>query len=191
MASLELFPISNLPEGFLYQPEFLTTQEEAELVQTIGDLPFAAFDFHGYLAKRRIVEYGMEYDSSTRKVTATHPFPDYLVPFRDRAAQFARVAPDALVEGIVTEYRPGAPIGWHRDAPQFDIVLGISLAGSCRMRFKPYKGEGRVVSLTLEPGSIYMMSGPARWQFQHSIPGVTELRYSITFRTLRGSTEKS
>jgi alkylated DNA repair dioxygenase AlkB len=187
MASLELFPISSLPEGFLYQPEFLSASEEAQLLTTICALPFAAFDFHGYLAKRRIVEYGMKYDSSTRKATATKPFPDYLAPFRDRAAQFARTPPDSLVECIVTEYPQGAPIGWHRDAPQFEIIIGISLASSCRMRLKPYKGEGRLVSLTLEPRSIYMMSGPARWQFQHSIPAVAELRYSITFRTVRGS----
>ena len=110
---------------------------------------------------------------------------------RKRAAQFAGVSAAALVEGMVTEYSPGAPIGWHRDAPQFGTIIGISLAGTSRMRFKPYKAEGKPVALTLEPRSIYLMRGPARWKFQHSIPAVKELRYSITFRTLRGGEKKT
>ena len=92
---------------------------------------------------------------------------------------------------MVTEYSPGAPIGWHRDAPQFGTIIGISLASASRMRFKPYKAEGKPVSLTLEPRSIYLMRGPARWKFQHSIPAVKELRYSITFRTLRSREKKT
>jgi alkylated DNA repair dioxygenase AlkB len=95
------------------------------------------------------------------------------------------------MEGMVTEYSPGAPIGWHRDAPQFGTVIGISLGSTSRMRFKPYKAEGKPVGLTLEPRSIYLMRGPARWKFQHSIPPVKELRYSITFRTLRGREKKT
>ena len=90
-----------------------------------------------------------------------------------------------MVEAIVTEYSAGAPIGWHRDAPQFGDVIGISVGGSCRMRFKPYKKEGRIVSQILEPRSLYVIRGVARWQYQHSIPAVESLRYSITFRTLR------
>jgi alkylated DNA repair dioxygenase AlkB len=176
---------SDLPEGFLYQPDFLSEAEEAELLRIIRGLQFEAFDFHGYTAKRRIVEYGMEYDFSTRKATPTRSFPDYLLPFRDRAAHFAGIDPESLVECIVTEYPSGAPIGWHRDAPQFEIVIGISLASSCRMRLKPYKKEGKTVSLVLEPRSIYVIRGLARWQYQHSIPPVESTRYSITFRTLR------
>ena len=112
------------------------------------------------------------------------PAPIRISAFRGAAA-FARALPEQLVEAVVTEYPSGAPIGWHRDVPQFEIVIGISLASSCRMRFKPYKETGRIVSITLEPGSIYVMSEAARWKFQHSIPPVKELRYSITFRTLR------
>jgi len=135
--------LAELPEGFLYQPDFLSEHEESELLQTIRSLNFENFDSHGYTARRRIVEYGMEYDFSTRKATATEEFPDYLLPCRERAAQFAGIPPEALVECIVTEYPPGAPIGWHRDAPQFEIVIGVSLASTCRMRLKPYKGEGK------------------------------------------------
>lgn len=185
MSSGLLFPIANLPEGFLYQPEFLSQPEEAALLGKIRELPFAAFDFHGFTARRRVVEYGFEYDFGTRKATKTQPFAEFLLPVRERAAQFAGLSPEKLAEGIVTEYSPGTPIGWHRDAPQFETIVGISLGSSCRMRLKPYKSEGRVISVELEPRSIYVIRGAARWRLQHSIPPVKGLRYSITFRTLR------
>jgi len=185
-----LFPIDNLPEGLLYHPDFLNEGEEADLVRVFRELPFQAFDFHGYTARRRVLEFGLEYDFTTRKATPTQNLPAFLSPVRERAAQFAGISAAALVEGMVTEYSPGAPIGWHRDAPQFGTIIGISLAGTARMRFKPYKAEGKRVALVLERRSIYLMRGPARWKFQHSIPAVKELRYSITFRTLR-SKEKN
>src|SRR5581483_8616138 len=161
-----------LPNGFLYAPDFLTAGEEAELLSRFRELPFAPFDFHGYIAKRRIVEYGWEYDFGTRKATTAQPLPDYLIPLRERAAATAGIAPQDVVEAVVTEYPPGAPIGWHRDVPQFETVIGISLASAGRMRFKAYKAEGKVVSIILEPRSLYVMSGAARWKFQHSIPAL-------------------
>jgi alkylated DNA repair dioxygenase AlkB len=185
LTSGTLFPIDNLPEGLLYQPDFLSQDEEAALVRIFRGLPFQAFDFHGYTAKRRVLEFGLEYDFTTRRATPTQSFPEFLSTVRERAAQFAGISAADLVEGMVTEYSPGAPIGWHRDAPQFGTIIGISLAGTSRMRFKPYKAEGKPIALTLEPRSIYVMRGPARWKFQHSIPAVKELRYSVTFRTLR------
>jgi alkylated DNA repair dioxygenase AlkB len=190
-ASGTLFPIDNLPEGLLYQPDFLTKEEEAGLLRIFRELPFQAFDFHGYTARRRVLEFGLEYDFTTRRAMPTQSFPEFLSSVRERAAQFAGISAAALVEGMVTEYSPGAPIGWHRDAPQFGTIIGISLASASRMRFKPYKAEGKPVALTLEPRSIYLMHGPARWKFQHNIPAVKELRYSITFRTLRGREKKT
>ena len=184
-AELQKISASDLPEGFVYNASFLSPAEQREVLENIRTLSFQPFDFHGYIAKRRIVEYGFEYDFSTRKATGAAPIPEFLLPLRDKAAAFACVVPEQLVEAVVTEYPSGAPIGWHRDVPQFEIVIGISLASSCRLRFKPYKGTGKIVSISLEPGSIYMMSEAARWKFQHSIPPVKELRYSITFRTLR------
>ena len=189
-----LFPLADLPEGFVYRADFLSVHEEAELLEAIRSLAFQGFDFHGYRAKRRVVEYGLEYDFSTRKATTTQPFPDFLLDVKARAADFAGLAPESLVEGIVIEYPPGAPIGWHRDAPQFGTVVGISLLSSARMRLKPYVSPGlkekpaarvKPVSVLLEPRSIYVIRGPARWRYQHSIPAVAKLRYSITFRTLR------
>ena len=194
-----LFPVGpELPQGFIYQSDFLSEQEEADLLEAIRGLCFREFDFHGYTAKRRVVEYGLEYDFSTNRTTTTQPFPDFLMPIRERAAKFANIKPESLVEGIVLEYPPGAPIGWHRDAPQFGTVIGVSLLSAARMRLKPYlatkqKSGTRVkpVSIVLEPRSIYVISGQARWRFQHSIPAVTELRYSMTFRTVRSAKERS
>lgn len=180
-------PAAPLPEGFLYVPDFLTEAEEAELLLAIAKLEFRPFDFHGYIARRRIVEYGWEYDFSSRKADPAAPIPEFLSPLSERAAQVLGVPPQAFVEAVVTEYPPGAPIGWHRDVPQFEQIVGISLGGRCRMRFKPYKAEGKIASLLLEPRSLYVISGPARWKFQHSIPAVEEQRYSITFRTARQS----
>jgi alkylated DNA repair dioxygenase AlkB len=174
-----------LPEGFVYQRQFLSTTDEVDLLRNIQHESFEIFDFQGYRAKRRIVEYGLEYDFSRRRANPTKPFPDFLLTLRQRAAEFAGVTPDELVEGLILEYPPGAPIGWHRDAPQFGIVIGISLLNPARMRLKPYQKEGRIASVTLEPRSIYMFRGAARWQWQHSIPAQEKLRYSITFRTLR------
>lgn len=176
---------ADLPEGFLYQPEFISVLEEADLLSHFAKLDFQAFDFHGYIAKRRIVEYGFEYDFTSRQAQAARPLPHFLAPFRNRAAHWAGIHSGEIIENVITEYSPGSPIGWHRDVPQFEIIIGISLKSSCRFRFKPYRKEGRIVSVTLEPRSAYILRGPARWNFQHSIPAVKSLRYSITFRTWR------
>lgn len=174
----------------MYRPDFLTEGEEAELLHCFAELEFSAFDFHGYIAKRRVIEYGWEYDFETREATAVKPIPEFLLPVRNRSAALAGVLPQDLVEAVITEYPAGAPIGWHRDVPQFEIIVGVSLASSCRMRLKPYKAEGEIVSVILEPRSAYILRGPARWKFQHSIPAVEKLRYSVTFRTLRSKKAK-
>jgi alkylated DNA repair dioxygenase AlkB len=180
-----------LPEGFSYREGFLSEIEEQELLKRFEGLEFRAFDFHGYIAKRRIVEYGFEYDFSSRRATVTHAFPEFLEPFKKRAAEWAALAPDDLVEAVITEYTEGSPIGWHRDVPKFETIVGVSLNSSCRMRFKPYKGQGTIVSIMLEPRSAYLLRGPARWNYQHSIPAVQALRHSITFRTLSKKRELS
>jgi alkylated DNA repair dioxygenase AlkB len=175
---------NQMPEGFLYREEFLSVQEEEDLLRQIEDLEFQHFDFHGYIAKRRIVEYRLEYDFSSRRASATLPIPEFLYPYRDRAAALAALKPEDIVEAVITEYPEGAPIGWHRDVPQFETIIGISLKSSCRLRFKPYKTDGKTVSFVLQPRSAYLISAAARWKHQHSIPAVKALRYSITFRTL-------
>jgi alkylated DNA repair dioxygenase AlkB len=182
MAALPQIP-SELPDGFLYSPEFISSEEENELLRQIANLEFRAFDFHGYIAKRRIVEYGFEYDFTSRQAQTARPLPAFLDAFRVRAAAWAGIRADQIIESVITEYSPGSPIGWHRDVPQFEIIIGISLKSSCRFRFKPFRGEGKMVATSLEPRSAYILRGAARWQYQHSIPAVKTLRYSITFRT--------
>jgi alkylated DNA repair dioxygenase AlkB len=176
---------AELPEGFAYEAEFVSPEEESHLLDEIAGLEFQAFDFHGYIAKRRIVEYGFEYDFTSRQAQTARPLPEFLSPFRERAAEWAGVDAQEIIESVITEYGPGSPMGWHRDVPQFEIIIGISLKSSCRFRFKPYREKGKIVSVVLEPRSAYILRGPARWEFQHSIPAVTSLRYSITFRTWR------
>jgi len=192
MSAIKFARPEELPEGFLYRDEFLTAGEEAELLRIFHGLEFAAYDYHGYVAKRRVVRYGVNYDIHTREISETaRPIPEFLVGVRARAAEFAGVPEEALVQAMVSEYSVGTPIGWHRDAPQFGIIIGISLGSACRMRLKPYAGPGKILSLQLEPRSIYAMLGAARSEWQHSIPAVEQLRYSITFRTLRAKRKKS
>jgi alkylated DNA repair dioxygenase AlkB len=184
---------STLPNGFLYQPNFLTETEEADLLRTIQTLEFGAYNFRGYIAKRRVVAYGGGYDDApgTRRMAITNDvIPEFLYPIRDRAAAVVGIPDDQIVQAMVTEYSVGTPIGWHRDSPQFETIIAISLRSACRLRLKPYQREGKIVSVLVEPRSIYAMRGEARWKFQHSIPPVKELRYSITFRTLRTLPEK-
>ena len=182
MAALAQSP-SELPDGFLYRPEFISSEEENSLLRKIATLEFQAFNFHGYIAKRRIVEYGFEYDFTSRQAETARPLPAFLDPFRVRAAAWAGIHGDEIIESVITEYSPGSPMGWHRDVPQFEIIIGISLKSSCRFRLKPFRGEGKIVATSLEPRSAYILRGGARWQYQHSIPAVKTLRYSITFRT--------
>jgi alkylated DNA repair dioxygenase AlkB len=191
MTAVKIARPEELPEGFLYRHGFLTEPEESELLRIFGGLDFAAYDYHGYLAKRRIIRYGVNYDINTRETSeAAQPVPEFLLAVRERAAEFAGVPADDLVQAMVSEYSVGTPIGWHRDAPQFGTIIGISLGSACRLRLKPYQATGKILSLRLEPRSIYVMRGAARSQWQHSIPAVEQMRYSITFRTLRSKAQR-
>lgn len=176
-----------MPEGLVYDPDFLSEAEAAQLLQTLGGLEFHAIHMHGQVARRTARHFGIAYDyDNPARSDQGEPLPDWLLPVRDRIAQLAGVRPEALVEALVQHYPPGAPIGWHRDAPQFGIVAGLSLASPARMRFQRGKGEKReVAEVLLEPGSAYVLTGKSRWSWQHSIPPAKEERYSITFRTLR------
>ena len=178
---------ATLPEGLVYEPTFLDEDEQRRLLETLSTLDFDEIRMHGQVARRTARHYGIAYDYDNPAASkAGEPLPDWLSPLRDRVAALAGVEPEELVEALVQHYPPGAPIGWHRDAPKFGVVAGVSLGSSARMRFQRGKGEAREVSeVVLEPGSAYVLAGQARWSWQHSIPPVKEHRYSITFRTLR------
>lgn len=174
------------PEGFIYQPRFVSDAEQHGLLDEIRPLEFHEVRMHGVVARRRVIQYGWKYAFDGARLSQGPALPAFLLPLRGRAATLAAVAPDTLSEALITEYQPGAAIGWHRDAPGFGIVVGVSLLSACRFRFRrgPQRSSERV-TLTLEPGSAYVLSGPARSDWQHSIRDVDALRYSITFRTLR------
>ena len=174
------------PEGFRYRADVLPAEEERELVERIRELPLREFEFHGYVGKRRVLSYGWHYDFGERTLRQTEEIPGFLLPLRDRAAAFAEVAAEDLPHALVTEYGPGAAIGWHRDKGVFGDVIGVSLLSPCVFRLRRKAGSRcERYSLTAEPRSAYLLRGPSRTEWEHSIPAVDALRYSITFRTLR------
>jgi DNA oxidative demethylase len=182
----EFFPLGGAPDGLLFEPEIMTAPEEAAFLEVIKELPFGSFRMHGVDAKRRVLRFGAHYTAGSAEMRPSSEFPRTLESLRERAAAPAGAPVEALSESLVTEYPPGAGIGWHRDPPAFGIVVGISFGSNCRMRFQ--RGEEmqrQTWTIDLPPRSLYVMSGSAREEWQHSIPPVKEPRWSVTFRTLR------
>ena len=183
----------SLPHGLVYQPDFLTPGEEAHLLLELAKLPFAEALFQQYTARRRVVRYGegeypASYGTAAEKANPRRPFAEFLLPVRSKVSRWLGIPEAAFAHALVTEYRPGTPIGWHSDAPHFEVIVGISLAGRARMRFRPYAAKTdrkAAIAIELAPRSAYVMRDDIRWRWQHHIPPTKELRYSITFRTLR------
>ena len=179
-------PGPTLPEGFRYRAGLISPEAERELLARIRELPFREFEFHGYTGKRRVVSYGWRYDFNQRLLERTNDIPDFLLPLRQVAADFATMRAEQLQHVLVTEYGPGAAIGWHRDKAVFGDVVGISLLSACTFRLRRQASASwERVSVTAEPRSAYLLRGPSRTEWEHSIPAVEALRYSITFRNLR------
>jgi alkylated DNA repair dioxygenase AlkB len=175
-----------LPEGFRYEPDFLSPDEERDLVARLESLPFKGFEFHGFVGNRRVVSFGWKYDFGERQLQKADDMPPFLLPLRRRAAAFAGLEPSAFQHALVTEYSPGAGIGWHRDKAVFDEVVGVSLVSPCRFRFRRSQGEKwERTSLITEPRSAYLLAGPSRTEWEHSIAPMDRLRYSITFRNFK------
>ena len=187
-AQADLFgaPPSTDPAGLRYRTDLIGAAEADALVAELEALPFAAFDFHGFKGLRRVVSFGWRYDFSAARLEAVEPLPGFLESLRTAAAGFAGEETQALAQCLVSEYRPGAPIGWHRDRPQFGKVVGVSFLSPTVLRFrrKAAKGWDRF-SLRVEPRSAYLLDGEARDVWEHSIAPVDALRYSVTFRTFR------
>ena len=183
---------ADLPSGFHYRPNFITADEESHLTSEIARVEFSTFEMRGVVARRRVAFFGESYDAGN---ASTPPIPAFLLPLGARLATWAEVDRREFAMALINEYPPGAPIGWHRDAPQYDIVAGVSLLSSCRMKFRPYVSPGArggagprrttTHEIQLERRSAYLMTGVSRSAFEHHIPEVSTLRYSITFRTLR------
>ena len=175
-----------LPPGCVYRPDFLSADEEGAIAAELARLPFEPFQFRGYEARRRVVSFGWKYDFTRTKLEEAEPIPPFLLPAKARAEAFAGVAPGELKQLLINEYLPGAPIGWHRDRPVFEKVVGISIQAPCTFRLRRRSGAGfERASLILAPRSAYLISGEAREQWEHSIPPVDQHRYSVTFRSFR------
>lgn len=181
-------PPPALPDGMRYEEGFLDAGEELALLREIEALPLAPMQYQGFTALRRVVSYGGQYDFSAQRLDEASPLPGWLEPLREKAAQWAGLSPGDFTQALVAEYRPGTPLGWHRDVPDFEDVVGISLLADAVMRFRPFPparpaSRADVLKLVVAPRSIYLLRGAARWAWQHSVSPTKALRYSITLRT--------
>lgn len=176
-----------MPEGLRYELDFITREEEAGLLDAIGRLALEEAKYKSFRARRRTASFGFDYDFDTYRLGPAPELPPFLSPLREKAAALIGVQAQAFAHALVTEYRPGTELGWHRDVGEFGVIVGVSLAGACRMRFRRYPPEkgAKVFVLGLEPRSVYVMRDEIRWRWQHSVAPTRELRYSITFRTRR------
>jgi alkylated DNA repair dioxygenase AlkB len=178
-------PDPRLPSGLRYQDDLITPMEETELAGWMETLPLKPFEFHGHLGNRRTVSFGWRYDYARSQALPTDAIPEALHPLRAKVAAFAGRHPDDLVQALVTEYAPGAGIGWHRDKPQFGQVVGVSLLAPCVFRLRRKAGSRwDRAAFTADPRSAYLLDGAARWDWEHSITPMDRLRFSVTFRTL-------
>jgi alkylated DNA repair dioxygenase AlkB len=175
--------------GFEYHTDFVGAHECAQLLATIAAMPLAQAQYKQFTAKRRVLHFGGRYDFSNNELLPGGPLPDILVPLRARIGAVAGIEPQMFTHAMIAEYQPGVQLGWHRDVPDFELVAGISLGSTARLQFRPYPLQERsrrhYFNASIDPGSLYLLRGPARWEWQHRVPPVPQLRYSITFRTLR------
>ena len=165
----------------------MSQEDEAGLLAEIRRLPLQEAKYKSFTAKRRIAAYGSSYDFETNVLGPAPQIPPFLLPLRSRVSELLETDQTRFVHALVTEYRPGTELGWHRDIGEFGMVVGISLGGACRMRFRRYPPEkgAKVFSLDLAPRSAYVLRDEIRWRWQHSVSPTKELRYSVTFRTSR------
>ena len=190
---LNLFEVSaKIPDGFIYRENFISGAEEQELIREIQQLQLTPFQYYQFTGKRRTVSFGWQYEFGKSEITKAPDMPAFLLPIQTRAATLFNLDANILMQTSFVEYSTGAPIGWHRDIPHFGVVIGVSLGAVCRMRFRKYSRGGpknsnraETLSIELRPRSIYLMSGASREIWQHSIPPLKELRYSIIMRSLR------
>jgi len=185
-----LFPItSNYPEGFTYIPDFITLQEEQDLFKEVLKIDLHTFTFQGFEAKRKVMSFGLDYHFDSRSVSKGEPIPEFLQPLIQKVSEYCLVHQEDFEEVLVTEYPVGSVINWHRDAPPFELIAGISLLSDCKFKLRPQDKEkqtrGSIITIPVKKRSLYIMQGTARSEWQHSIAPVKEKRYSITLRTMR------
>ena len=185
-----LFPTAPvLPPGFLYDPDFISQKEEAALLEIIEGIEVHPFQVQGYEARRKVASFGYDWSFEKQQLSKGKEIPKAFDPLIEKLAARLALPKDHFAELLVTEYPVGAVINWHRDAPPFDLIAGISLLGDCVFRLRPYEkqtqGRRPIISLPVQRRSLYVMQGTARTDWQHSTQPVKEVRYSITLRSLR------
>ena len=174
-----------LIEGLAYRDNIISAVEEEVLIGHLSSIDLSPFQFHGWLGNRKTKSFGWRYDFSDASFTPAEPIPEWLSSLRGKAAEFAGVQPQDFVHALLARYDPGAGIGWHRDRDVFEKVVGISLSSPATLRFRRRRPSGfDRVNLDVEPRSVYVLSGEARWDWEHRILPGEQLRFSITFRTL-------
>ena len=188
---------TQVPDGFIYRQNFIPEAEEHELIREIQELHLTPFKYYQFTGKRRLASFGWQYEFGKNEITRAPDMPAFLLPLRTRAGKLFDIDPNSFSQSSIIEYSIGSPIGWHRDIAHFGVVVGISLGAACRMRFRKYhrvraqnSKRDEILSIELQPRSIYLMSGASREIWQHSIPPVKALRYSIMMRTLRAQSSR-
>ena len=185
-ALTDLFGSPEIPFSFRYEPDVFTRTDEQNLVRWFESLPFKPFEFRGYFGKRRIVSYGHRYDYAARTLRAADQMPAFLEPLKAIAGQVAGLPAASFQQALITEYAPGAGIGWHRDKPMFEDVVGLSFLAPCSLRLRRRENETwERHTIRLEPRSAYLLRGPVRHEWEHSIAPLDVMRYSVTFRTFQ------
>lgn len=184
-----LFPIEPVyPPGFQYHPDFLTNEEEQGLLAIVREIELHTFRFQGYEAKRKVASFGFDYSFDTGTLKKGQPIPSEFTWLVERVALRLGRKTDEFAELLVTEYPAGAVINWHRDAPPFDVIAGVSLSADCIFKMRPYEkkdAKGGIINLPVQRRSLYIMEGLSRSSWQHATAPVRDTRYSITLRTLR------
>jgi len=179
------------PRGLRFVPDFLSRAEADALLELVATLTLAEARYKDYTAKRRVASFGGQFDYTAMQLKEGPAIPEMFTPLIEKVADWLGVAPGLFRHLLVAEYRPGTPLGWHRDVPDFESIVGVSLLGTATMKFRPYPHvvgqRSQVMQLELPPCSLYVIEGDARWHWQHSVAATREQRYSITLRTRRGS----
>ena len=171
--------------GLAQGEAIIARSEEIALLASIDGIELSPFRFHGWLGRRLTASFGWRYDFDTHSVGPADPLPDWLMPLRNKAAGFAGLMPDELVQVSVIRYDPGAGIGWHRDRPVFGHVVGVSLGAPATLRFRRRRPGGfDRASAKLAPRSIYHLCDAARYEWEHSIAAMQAARWSIVYRSL-------
>ena len=184
-------PTAGLPDGLAYEAAFIDRNDERALIEIIAGLPLHEARYKQYTARRRVHAFGskFDFDAYQLKPQPIGVLPAPLQRLRERLAAWAGIAADDFVHVMVAEYTPGTPLGWHRDAPDYELIAGVSLGSAARLRFRPWpprpRGQDDILTLELAPRSAYRMAQTARWGWQHSVPPVPALRWSVTMRTVR------